>query len=275
MEEASVNASTFKAFEHAGWEKVASLYHDYFSSLTSQIISPLLEAVNVRAGMRLLDVATGPGHVAANAAGYGAKVVGLDFSGAMVAEARRRYPTLEFREGDAEALPFPDHSFDGVAINFGVLHFSHPEQALAEAYRVLSPGGRIGFTVWAKPDTAVGFGIVLNAIQTYGNTNIPLPSGPPFFRFSDPEECERTLLEAGFVSPTIIQISQLWSLPSPDILFEALFEGSVRTGPLLRSQSGEVLNVIRTTIREQANKYNKDGSIEIPMPAMLASAIKS
>lgn len=274
MEDTPINTTAFKAFEHAGWEKVAKLYYDYFSDLTGQIISPLLEAVNVRDGMRLLDVATGPGHVAANAARYGAKVVGLDFSGSMIVEARKRYPTLEFREGDAEALPFPDQSFDGVVINFGILHFSRPEQALAEAYRVLSPGGRIGFTVWAKPDIAVGFGIVLNAIQTYGNTNIPLPPGPPFFRFSDPEECGRTLPEAGFVSPSIIQVSQLWRLHSPDVLFDALFESSVRTGPLLRAQSGEVLNIIRMAIRDEANQYKRDGVIELPMPAMLASAIK-
>lgn len=274
MKDQSVNTNAFKAFEHAGWEKAVSPYHNYFSSLTSQIINPLLEAVNARNGMRLLDVATGPGYVAAKAAGYGAKIVGVDFSKAMVAEACRQYPTVEFREGDAEDLPFLDNSFDGVTINFGLLHFSRPEQALAEAYRVLCPGGRIGFTVWAKPDVAVGFGIVLNTVQTYGNTNVPLPPGPPFFRFSDPQECSQALLEAGFVSPTIVQVSLLWHFHSPDALFDAFFEGTARTGPLLRAQSSEALNAIRTTIRDQVKEYDKDGVIEIPMPAMLASAMK-
>ena len=58
--------------------------------------------------MRVLDVATGPGYVAGAAAASGATVVGLDFSPPMIAEARRRYPDIEFHEGDAEALPFDD-----------------------------------------------------------------------------------------------------------------------------------------------------------------------
>jgi ubiquinone/menaquinone biosynthesis C-methylase UbiE len=106
MASSSVNPSAFRAFEHAGWENIPTRYHEAFGHLTTQAMDPLLEAVDVRSGVRMLDVATGPGYVAAAAAQRGASVVGVDFSAAMVAEARRRYPAVTFQEGDAEELPF-------------------------------------------------------------------------------------------------------------------------------------------------------------------------
>lgn len=180
-----IDPGAFRAFEHAGWESIPTQYHHSFSNLTPQAIGPLLDAVNVRSGLRVLDVATGPGYVAAAAAQRGASVVGLDFSAAMVAEARRHHRGVEFQEGDAEALPFPDSSFDAVVMNFGLLHLGRPEQALAEAHCVIRSGGKIGFTVWAGPEEARGFGIVLRAIQKHGTMTVPLAPGPPFFRFSD------------------------------------------------------------------------------------------
>ena len=71
-----------------------------------------MDAVGLRQGVRLLDIATGPGYVAAAAAARGARAVGLDFAAPMVAHARTMNPAVEFQEGGAEALPFPDHSFD-------------------------------------------------------------------------------------------------------------------------------------------------------------------
>ncbi|MGH9141843.1 MAG: class I SAM-dependent methyltransferase, partial [Vicinamibacterales bacterium] len=191
-------SSAFRHFEQAGWERAAEFYGDAFAGLTAQTAPSLLDAVRAGRGTRLLDVATGPGVVAAAAADRGAIVTGLDFASAMIHEARRRHPTLTFRDGDAEALGFDRASFDAVVMNFGMLHLARPDTAIAEARRVLRPGGRYAFTVWARPERAVGFGMTLRAIEELGSSDVRLPEGPPFFRFSDAAGSRRTLEEAGF-----------------------------------------------------------------------------
>jgi ubiquinone/menaquinone biosynthesis C-methylase UbiE len=258
---------SFREFEHAGWEELPQRYHDAFATLTSQATAPLLDVVLPSEKMKLLDVATGPGYVAAAAAQRGASVVGLDFAAAMVAEARRNYPEITFEEGDAEELPFRDESFDAVTMNFGLLHLGRPERAIAEAYRVLRAGGRFAFTVWAKPEEARGFGIVLDAIQKHGNMHAPIPSGPPFFRFSEEAECKRVLVEAGFAAPQFRKIPQTWRLESPQDLWEFMLGGTVRTGALLRAQTPQALAAIRAEVIAASSK-------ELPMPAVLASATK-
>lgn len=266
--------SAFHAFEREGWESIPRTYQDAFGTLTTQAIGPLLDAARVGSGVHVLDVATGPGYVAAAAAGRGARVVGVDFSAAMLAEARRHHPAIDFQAGDAAALPFPDSTFDAVVMSFGLLHLGHPDQALAEARRVLRPGGRIGFTVWARPEEAIGFGIVLSAIQHHGRLDVPLPPGPPFFRFSDPEECRRTLLAVGFETPEVKSVPQVWRLGSLDALFEVMRDGTVRTAGLLRAQSPEAKEAIRVGMREAVRRWARDGVVELPMPAVLAAATR-
>lgn len=268
-------SSAFHDFEHHGWQEVAHRYHDSFSSVTTQSIGALLDSVGAAKGTRLLDVACGPGYVAAAAWERGANVLGIDFSSEMVRDARRRFPSIEFEEGDAEQLPVPASSFDAVVLNFGLLHLGRPERALVEAYRVLRPGGSVGFTVWNAPEMAVGFGIVLNAIQQFGDINIPLPSGPPFFRFSDPEESRRALEAAGFSAIRHLQVPQTWRLDSADALFNIFYESSVRTAGLLRGQKADALERIRSEVRDRADGYRKGSAIELPMPATLCSAVKA
>lgn len=269
----SVDPEAFSAFERAGWERVARSYADVWSGLTEQAVDPLLDAVGAGPGMRLLDVACGPGSLAAAAARRGAVAVGVDFSSTVVAEAKRRCPFVEFRQGDAEALPFPDEHFEAVAISFGLMHLGRPEQALREARRVLRPGGRYAFTVWCRPEEAAGLGVVLEAVRAHGNADVPLPPGPPFFRYCDPVESRRALLAAGFAGPEVTRVSQLWHLPSPDALFDAMYNGSVRMAGLLRAQSPEALGAIRAAVRDAVQAYARDGAVEVPMPAVLASAL--
>jgi SAM-dependent methyltransferase len=264
----------FRAFERAGWEAVPSRYDDAFADLTPQAAGPLLDAAGVGEGMDVLDVATGPGYVAAADAARGARVVGIDFSGTMIERARRRYPDLDLREGDAEALDFEAGSFDAVVMNFGLLHLARPERGLIEAHRVLRPGGRCAFTVWAPPDEAVGFGIVLRAVEMHGLSDVSLPPGPPFFRFSDYGECRRAFREAGFKETLMARVPQTWRLQSPNDLFEFMCRGTVRTAGLLRRQSPTARAAIRSATRDAAARYQRDDAVRLPMPAILAVAVK-
>jgi SAM-dependent methyltransferase len=265
----------FRSFEHAGWQNIPAQYHDAFGSLTTQAIVPLLDAADVKSGVKLLDIASGPGYVAAAAAKRGAVVLGVDFSAAMVDQAQRLHPGVDFREGDAEALPLGNALFDAAVMNYGILHLGRPEQALMEAHRVIRAGGRFAFTVWAKPEETIGFGIVLRAVEAHGEPRVELPQGPPFFRYSDPEECVRGLLVAGFESPSVHTVPQLWRLPALDSLFEFMKDGTVRTAGLLRAQKPTVLNKIRDAMREELQQYRKGDGVELPMPALLASAMKN
>ena len=262
-----IDPAAFRKFEHTGWQEIASRYHDGFAAVTTQSISALLDAAQVKQGTRLLDVACGPGYAAAAAAARGASVLGVDFSSEMVEEARGRYPGIEFQEGDAEQLSVSDSSFDAAVLNFGMLHLGRPEQAVREAYRVLRPGGRMAFTVWDTPDKAMGFQIVLSAIQKYGDLNVPIPPGPPFFRFSDPEESKRVLSAAGFSQIAVTYVPQTWRLPSPDALFEVMYNGSVRNAALIRAQKPDVIEAIRREMHSAVLKYGN----ELAMPAVLTS----
>jgi len=137
-----IDPDSFRQFEHSGWQKIPQQYHQAFGELTTQSIEPLLDAAAVKTGTKLVDIATGPGYVAAVAARRGATVIGVDFSATMIAEARSRNPDIEFRDGDAEQLPLGNDLFDSAVVNFGILHLGRPDQALTEACRVLRPGGR-------------------------------------------------------------------------------------------------------------------------------------
>jgi ubiquinone/menaquinone biosynthesis C-methylase UbiE len=269
-----IDPAAFRRFEQTGWEAIPEGYRDAFEALTLQAAGPLLDAAGVRDGVRVLDVATGPGSVAAAAQRRGARVVGLDFSTGMVALARRLHPEIAFQEGDAEALPLPERAFDAVVNSFGMLHLGRPERALAEAHRVLGPGGRVGFTVWAPPDAAVAFGVVLDAIRRHGRLDAPIPPGPPFFRFSDAAECRRVLLEAGFTDPDVARVPQLWRLPSADALMDVMEGSTVRTAALLRAQAPVARDAIRRDVRAALEPYRRGAGIELPMPAVLAWATR-
>jgi SAM-dependent methyltransferase len=273
--EPTVDADAFNAFEATGWEGKVDGYEAFFVPITAQAAGPLLDAAGVRPGARVLDVASGPGHVAALAAERGASVVGVDIAEGMVALARRLHPELEFRQGDAEALPFEDGSFDAVVANFLILHIGRPERAAAEFARVLAPGGRLALTVWDVPEQARLIGVFLDAVAAAGaDPPEDLPVGPPFFRFSDDGEFASLLRGGGLEDVEVTTVSFLHREPSADALWSGLLDGTVRTSALVRGQTSDMQRRIREAFDRSVRQYEVDGGVKLPVSVKLASGRK-
>jgi ubiquinone/menaquinone biosynthesis C-methylase UbiE len=142
---------------------------------TLQIVGEeLCEALDLRAGQKVLDVAAGNGNVSLAAARRWCEVVASDYVPALLERARERADgdrlSIEFREADAEALPFADASFDIVVSTFGVMFTPDQDRAAAELLRVCRRGGKIGLANWT-PDGFIG-----QVFKTIGK-HVPPPPG--------------------------------------------------------------------------------------------------
>lgn len=275
MSQAPVDPEAFNRFEHAAWEKIGDPYHRFWGPITGRVIDPLLDDARVARGLRLLDVATGPGYAAARGAVRGASVVGVDVAHGMVALARSLHPDLEFRHGDAERLPFPDNAFDAIVGNFVILHLGRPERAVAECARVLKPGGRLALSVWDAPEHARILGVFVDAVQQAGA--IPpksLPPGPPFFRFSADREFSALLRSAGLAEVGVRRLAFAHRLPGADEWWNGALGGAVRTTALIRNQTPEMQQRIRAAFDRLAREYLAEGGLDIPVSVKVASGRK-
>ena len=266
----------FARFEHAGWQRVADKYDSAWSSLTRQFIPNLISASQVSPGMSVLDVACGPGYVSAAVKQLGAVPTGIDFSEKMIAIAKGMFPAISFIQDDAQNLAFRDASFDRVLSNFGLLHLSHPEMACAEACRVLKSKGRFGFTVWAGPEANPGGKIINDAIEAYADQDVGLPEGPPRYLYTEREECQKVLEQAGFNGESMSYDTRSveWHLPTAGYFFEAERDAAVRTAGLLARQSPDRLNTIRIAVEEGVKRYARGNEFVLPMTAHVIAVSK-
>jgi ubiquinone/menaquinone biosynthesis C-methylase UbiE len=168
---ATVDLEAIKARQQRAWSA-----GDYaVVGTTLQIVGEqLCEALDVRSGQNVLDVAAGNGNASLAAARRWCNVVATDYVPALLDRARERAEaerlSIDFREADAEALPFPDESFDVVLSTFGVMFTSDQDRAAAELIRVCRSGGKIGLANWT-PDGFIG-----QLFKTIG-AYVPPPAG--------------------------------------------------------------------------------------------------
>ena len=269
--------TAFDAFEEAGWTtKEAAAYDSLAGRVTARVAETLLEAVGAGTGTRLLDVATGPGYVAAIAAERGAGVVGLDFSETMLAFARSRAPDVDFVQGDATALPFEDATFDAVTVAFLLLHLGTPERAVGEAARVLRPGGRAAFSVWDVPARGRWIGVFFDAFTAAGaQPPAGVPAGPSFFRFADEAHFTDLLEGAGLADVAVSTVEFDLHLEDGDELWDGLIEGSVRVRPLILGQSDELQRQIRVRYDALLEPYRGEQGFDVPVSVKLAAGTKA
>ncbi|HQZ02832.1 MAG TPA: methyltransferase domain-containing protein [Thauera sp.] len=199
---AGFDARRFKAMERAGFNRIASRYAEG-AHLRADLATALLEAAALAPGQRVLDLASGPGLLARDAAlrvAPGGTVLATDIAEGMLAEgARRCGPHAHapcFATADAEHLCLADTCVDRVLAGLALFVFPHPERALAEIRRVLVPGGHIALSVWGARETVP----LIHRAQDCIARLLPPPkvARPSVFRYGDPQVLEATLTAAGF-----------------------------------------------------------------------------
>jgi ubiquinone/menaquinone biosynthesis C-methylase UbiE len=272
MSEAAGGAEGFKAFEAEGWGKRAGTYGDVLGAMTARIAEPLLDAAGVRHGMRVLDVATGPGYAAERAATRGAHPIGIDIAEGMLEVARARQPELDFRRGDAEKLPFEDSSFEAAVGGFVLNHLPHPERAMEETARVLCPGGSVAFSVWDRPERNRINGVVADAIDDVGVERPPeLEGGPDSYRFADDAEFEALLRGAWIEDVEVETLSLTLRIPGADTFWRGFMDSSVRTRAVIDAQPEDVRAQIREAVEHRIEVHRGRDGFEVPAVVKLAS----
>jgi SAM-dependent methyltransferase len=203
------------------------------------------DAAAIRPGQRVLDVACGTGVLGrevASRVGSAGGVTGIDPNPGMVAVAKRIAPAVEWREGVAESLPFPDRTFDAVVSQFGLMFFTNRRQALREMLRVLKPGGRLVVAVWDALDRMPAYASEVALLeQTAGRQAADALRAP--FVLGDREDLAGLFADAGAASATIATHHGTARFPSIRAMVEADLRGwlPVMGINLTEDQIGRVL----------------------------------
>jgi len=253
----------------------------YERSLVSAIFAPFAEGLVALAappsGARALDIACGTGVVTravAQRVGTTGRVVGLDLSAAMLAVARvvpsPAGPVIEWQEGNALALPFPDQTFDLVTCQQGVQFFPDRAGGLREMHRVLVSGGRVALSIWGPLQRSPGFTILADALARHVAPG--LLDGP--FSLSEPKEVRSLLVGAGFQDVTIQPVTNLVRFPSTEAFLADYIAGSPLAGTLAKVDD-RVRATIGREVSEALVAHKVADGIAFPIESQFALARRS
>ncbi len=230
----------------------------------------LCDSADLRAGWRVLDVATGSGNAAIAAARHGCTAVGIDYVPSLLERGRERAAaeglSVELLEGDAEALPFPDNSFDAVTSVFGCMFAPDHAQAAAELLRVCRPGGTIALASWT-PEGFIG-----ELFRTVGG-HVPPPAGVRSPMLWGTEAHLRELMGDSICSLEVAERTFTFRFTSAED-FVAFF----RTwyGPTLKAFAaveGSARDALEQDLVALARRFDRLGTDAIAIPATYTEAV--
>lgn len=271
---------SYKEYTRTTWNESAPHY-DPIEAQLDRYNAALLRHAAPRPGERVLDLATGAGQPALSIAplvGARGRVLGIDLSEAMVERARRRAKSeglrnITFEVMDAERLSLPDESIDLVTSRFGLQIVTDPDAMLADALRVLRPGGRIALAVWASgercPIMHTIIGPMLEEAEPDETGYLPTP-----YEMGGAGELVALLHKHGFRGATEERVTRDWQFVSLDAALGSMLKGSP-LGHSLSEEDAVVQERVLAKTRANLGRFVRpDGTVRGPAEAVIVNAVK-
>jgi SAM-dependent methyltransferase len=285
MGDSSFDPVEYKAQQREGWDKVAAAWRKWWGTFErgGQAVSDrLVELAQIRAGQRVLDVATGIGEPAVTAArrvGPGGRVVATDLSLQMLAIARQRAADLgldnvEFHPMDAEAPDLPERTFDAVLSRWALMFFPEPEAVVTTLRRLLIPGGCLAVAVWDVAPKVPIINLRMEAMIDVLGLTPPPPGTPGPFRLADPRSLEHMLTENGFTEVRIERLTAVFDFESVETFTRFQQDVGGPRVPTLADQPPERQDEFWQAVTEGVRPYatGAGGSVRLPNEVICVAA---
>jgi SAM-dependent methyltransferase len=274
-DEMSAQPEAARQQSRATWGAVATGWYAQREKLwkASRPISEwMIQRLDPQPGNTVLELAAGlgdTGSMAARLVGESGRVLITDFAPQMVAAARRRaeemgVENVEFRVLDAERMDLQSDSVDGVLCRWAYMLTIDPAAAFAETRRVLRPGGRLAFSVWASRERNPMLSLVGRVLESQGRIAPPDHEASGAFVMADPGRIQELVVGAGFTEPEIEEVSFRWPFADQDAYWRYLIETSASTSPVLRSLPLEAQETVRGQVHEAARPFHSGEGYDFP-----------
>ena len=260
-----------------GWKK----WDDLIMQAMKPIGDALIYHLDVKGTEKVLDVASGTGEPGLTLSGMlpRGEVIGTDLSENMVSianhnSAERNILNYRSQSSDAANLPFDDETFDHVICRFGIMFFPEIQKGLNEMSRVLKRGGKIALAVWAAPENNPFITLMASTIMRKLELPIPPDDTPGIFRCAKPGFTSQLLHKAGMKEINENNLKGYAVFESAEQYWNVMSDVA---GPLmekLENSPQELINDVRKSVIEAANKYTYDDVILTPWEAIIVTGEK-
>jgi SAM-dependent methyltransferase len=254
----------------------ANAYEALFvPALFRQWAPRVVDAAQIQPGQRVLDVACGTGILArevASRTGPTGSVAGVDPSPGMLAVAKRLAPGVEWRQGAAESLPFPDQSFDAVVSQFGLMFFTDCRQAVREMLRVLSPEGRLAVAVWDSLDNIPAYASEVALLERVAGQRAADALRAPFV-LGNRQDLATLFADAGMASAEITTHHGTAQFPSIRTMVEADLRGWLPVMGVILTED-QIARILQEAEHALSSYVTGEGRVAFDSPAHLVRATK-